>query len=217
MKAMGDIKWFHSMELEPGIHTISPAETEKLRKREKAYLDPVDLRGKSVLDMGAWDGYYSIAAKKRGAARVLATDWTSWGGPGWGSKDGFDYAKAKTGLDIEERVIDIGDTTVDTVGRFDVVFFMGVFYHLPDPLAGLKAAAAVAKETLIVESVLDATWQRRPMMVFYPGAELSNDPTNWWGPNVPLMLALLKGNGFTDVRWGKCPVWRRRAYFIARR
>jgi tRNA (mo5U34)-methyltransferase len=217
MTAMTDIKWFHSMELEPGVHTISAAETEKLRKREKAYLDPVDLRGKSVLDIGAWDGYYSIAAKKRGAARVLATDWFSWGGPGWGNKDGFDYARAKTGLEIEEKIIDVPDVSVDTVGMFDVVFFMGVFYHLKDPLLGLKVASRMAKETLIVETALDATWMRRPMMVFYPGSELVNDPTNWWGPNVPLMLALLKDNGFTKVSWGKCPVWRRRAYFIASR
>ena len=217
MTAMTDIKWFHSMELEPGVHTISPAETEKLRKREKAYLDKVDLRGKSVLDIGAWDGYYSIAAKKRGAARVLATDWFSWGGPGWGSKAGFDYARAKTGLEIEEKIIDVPDVSVDTVGVFDVVFFMGVFYHLKDPLLGLKIASQMAKETLIVETALDATWMRRPMMVYYPGSELADDPTNWWGPNVPLMLALLKENGFTDVSWGKDPVWRRRAHFIARR
>src|ERR1700722_7612846 len=217
MTAMTDIKWFHSMELEPGVHTISPAETEKLRKREKAYLDKVDLRGKSVLDIGAWDGYYSIAAKKRGAARVLATDWFSWGGPGWGSKAGFDYARAKTGLEIEEKIIDVPDVSVDTVGVFDVVFFMGVFYHLKDPLLGLKIASQMAKETLIVETALDATWMRRPMMVYYPGSELADDPTNWWGPNVPLMRALLKENRFTDVSWGKDPVWPRRAHSIPRR
>jgi tRNA (mo5U34)-methyltransferase len=217
MKEMKDIRWFHSMEIEPGVHTISAAETEKLRKREKAYLDPVDLKGKSVLDVGAWDGYYSIAAKKRGAARVLATDWVCWGGPGWGTKDGFDYARAKSGFDIEDKEIDVPDISLETVGSFDVVFFMGVFYHLRHPLLGLERVAKVTKDTLVVETALDATWMRRPMMVFYPGAEMANDPSNWWGPNVPLMLALLKDVGFKDIQWGKCPVWRKRAYFIARK
>jgi len=127
------------------------------------------------------------------------------------------WVRAKTGLEIEEKIIDVPDVSVDTVGVFDVVFFMGVFYHLKDPLLGLKIASQMAKETLIVETALDATWMRRPMMVYYPGSELADDPTNWWGPNVPLMLALLKENGFTDVSWGKDPVWRRRAHFIARR
>jgi|SRR5665213_541782 len=217
MKSMNDIKWFHSMELEPGVHTLSSVETEKLRKREKAYLDTVDLNGKSVLDIGAWDGYYSIAAKKRGAARVLATDWVCWEGPGWGNKDGFEFARAKTGLDIEDKTIDALDISPNSVGLFDVVFFMGVFYHQKDPLLGLKIASSVAKETLIVETALDATFRRKPTMVYYPGSEMADDPTNWWGPNVPLMLDLLKDNGFKDVHWGKCPVWRRRAYFIARR
>jgi tRNA (mo5U34)-methyltransferase len=219
MKDMKEIRWFHSMELEPGLHTISPAETEKLRKRERAYLDKVDLKGKSVLDVGAWDGYYSIAAKKRGAARVLATDWVCWHGPSWGNKDGFDYAKAKSGFEIEEKAIDVPDISVESVGTFDVVFFMGVFYHLRHPLLGLERVAKVAKETLIVETALDkkASWLPWPMMTFYPGAEMAGDPTNWWGPNVPLMLALLKDCGFRDVSWGKCPVWPKRAYFVARR
>ena len=217
MKEMKDIKWFHSMELEPGVHTISKAETEKLRKRESAYMDSVDFKGKTVLDVGAWDGYYSIAAKKRGAARVLATDWVCWGGPGWGTKDGFDYARAKSGFEIEDKEIDVPDISVETVGKFDIVIFMGVFYHLKDPLLGLERAAKVAQETLIVETALDATWMRRPMMVYYPGSEMAGDPSNWWGPNVPLMLALLKDQGFKTITWGKCKVWRRRAYFVAKR
>ncbi len=217
MKQMSEIRWFHSMELEPGVHTISARETEKMRRRECAMLDPLDLKAKSVLDIGAFDGYYSIAAKRRGAARVLATDWFAWEGPIWTNKDGFDYAVAKSGFDIESKVLDVPAISPATVGTFDVVFFMGVFYHLKDPLAGLQIAASVAKETLVVETALDAVWMRRPMMVYYPGDELAGDPTNWWGPNVPLMLELLKDHGFTDVSWGKCPVWRRRAYFIARR
>jgi tRNA (mo5U34)-methyltransferase len=217
MKEMKDIKWFHSMEIEPGVHTISPAETEKLRKREKAYLDTVDLKGKSVLDIGSWDGYFSIAAKKRGAARVLATDYVCWSGPGWGTKDGFEYARAKSGFEIEDKEIDVPDISVETVGTFDVVFFMGVFYHLKDPLLGLERVAKVAKETLVVETALDATWMRRPMMVYYPNSEMAGDPSNWWGPNVPLMLALLKDQGFKDIYWAKDPVWRKRAHFVARR
>jgi tRNA (mo5U34)-methyltransferase len=218
MKEMKDIKWFHSIEIEPGVHTISAAETEKLRKRENSYFKGVDFTGKSVLDIGAWDGYFSFAAKRRGAGRILSTDHVCWSGPGWGNKDGYDFARTKLGMtDIEDKDIDIPDISPESVGKFDIVLFMGIFYHLRHPFLGLEKAASVAKDTIIVETALDATLMRRPMMVFYPGSELANDPSNWWGPNIPLMLALLKDLGFTKIECRKDPIWRRRAHFVARR
>src|ERR1700722_16670706 len=35
---------------------------------------PRDLNGKTVLDIGAWDGYFSFEAEKRGAQLVVASD-----------------------------------------------------------------------------------------------------------------------------------------------
>ena len=74
-----------------------------------------------------------------------------------------------------------------------------------------------AKETLIVETALDAFFTFRPMMVFYPGKELANDPSNWWAPNVPCMLAMLKDLGFKTIEYRYDPVWRKRAHFVAHR
>jgi tRNA (mo5U34)-methyltransferase len=36
-------------------------------------------------------------------------------------------------------------------------------------------------------------------MAFYPGRELNNDPTNWWGPNVPAVRGMLESLGFAQV------------------
>ena len=38
-----------------------------------------DFRGRTVLDIGAWDGYYSFLAERQGAARVVALDHYAWG------------------------------------------------------------------------------------------------------------------------------------------
>jgi len=147
---MKDIRWFHSMELEPGVHTISPAETEKLRTREEAYFKRVDLKGKSLLDIGAWDGNFSFAAKRHGAVRVLATDHFCWSGAGWGTKDGFDFANAKMKAGVESLEIDVPDISPGHVGTFDVVLFLGVLYHLRHPLLGLERAAdAAARDGLL--------------------------------------------------------------------
>jgi hypothetical protein len=69
----------------------------------------------------------------------------------------------------------------------------------------LSKIARLAKQVLIVETQLDARNAGRPAMIFYPGAELNGDKTNWWGPNEACMEALLHVNGFCDVEAGAHP------------
>ena len=68
---MAERQWFHTIELAPGLFT--PGAEDTPRKAQLIGL-PEDLSGKSVLDIGAYDGYFSFEAERRGAARVLAFD-----------------------------------------------------------------------------------------------------------------------------------------------
>lgn len=63
-------------------------------------------------------------AEKRGAARVLATDYFCWGGPGWGTRAGFDLAHRLLNSKVEAKEIDIPDISPETVGVFDIVLFL---------------------------------------------------------------------------------------------
>ena len=110
----------------------------------------------SVIDVGAWDGYYSFEAKRRGAARVLATDHFSWIGSGWGKKASFDLAKQLLAPEIEERIIDVPHISVEAVGVFDLMVFAGVFYHLRHPFYILERLAPVCHRVIAVETQLDA-------------------------------------------------------------
>ena len=142
---------------------------------------PASLAGRTVLDIGAWDGFFSFEAERRGAARVVATDHYSWHGGGWGSKAGFELARTTLGSRVEDVDIDVMDLSPERVGAFDVVLFLGVLYHLPHPLLALERVASVSRDLLILETVVDMVGVRRPAMAFYPGRELNGDPTNWWG------------------------------------
>lgn len=159
---------------------------------------PADLTGKSVLDVGAWDGFFSFEAERRGAARVLATDAFVWGLPGM--KGGFDLAKTALNSKVEERLIAIEDTSPETVGMFDLVLFLGVLYHLPHPFLGILRLASVTKTMAIIETYVDLIDVPRPAMVFYPGRTLNDDPTNYWGPNPACVVSMCKEAGFREVR-----------------
>jgi tRNA (mo5U34)-methyltransferase len=97
---------------------------------------------------------------------------------------------------------------------FDVVFFLGVLYHLRHPLLALERVASVTGDMLILETVVDMVGVSRPAMAFYPGRELGNDPTNWWGPNLPAIEGMLRDVGFARV--ATVTPWRPAAYRAAR-
>lgn len=191
------IRWYHTIDLGGGVVTHGVDDSPVRLARAQL---PASLHGKTVLDIGAWDGFFSFECERRGAARVVAADHFSWHGTGWGTKAGFNLAREALGSRVEDVDIDVMDLSPERIGTFDVVLFLGVLYHLRHPYLALERVASVARDYLILETVVDLVGLGRPAMAFYPGRELNNDPTNWWGPNVPAVVAMLNTLGFTDVR-----------------
>ena len=197
-KRMKSISWFHRIEIAPGLWT--PGMQTRTQEMLRNVRMPDDLSGKTVLDVGAWDGFFSFEAERRGAARVLATDSFCWEGEGWGTKAGFLFARDALRSKVEDLGIDCMDIAPDRVGTWDVVLFLGVLYHLKNPLEAIERMASVTRELLIVETVVDTrAGDERPMLTFYPGAELDGDPTSWFGPNVSAVTAMLRLVGFDRV------------------
>jgi len=190
--------WWHSIALREGLTTFGGKTEAILAQEEEALLSPFDLAGRSVIDIGAWNGYFSFAAKRRGAARVLATDSYIWNHPVWRGRETFDLARGELGLDVEALMLDPPQITPQ-LGLFDVVMFLGVFYHLYDPIEVMTRLRAITGQMLLVETHSDLTEEARPGMVFYPGAILNQDATNWWGPNPAAMLHLFLQLGFTRI------------------
>jgi tRNA (mo5U34)-methyltransferase len=98
---------------------------------------------------------------------------------------------------------------------FDLVLFLGVFYHLRYPLLGLDIAAAKTRHLFIMQSLtlLDErappeTHGKRmqelsqlstpgwPRMAFIEH-EFAGDPSNWWIPNHNACEAMLRSAGLT--------------------
>jgi tRNA (mo5U34)-methyltransferase len=98
-----------------------------------------------------------------------------------------------------------------TVGTFDVVLFLGVLYHLKDPFAGLERAAAVARERLVIETETAFDILPWPLMRFYEGRALNDDPTNFWAPNRACLAAMLRELGFPRCQIRTTP-WLRKGW-----
>ncbi len=159
---------------------------------------PDDLRGKTVLDIGAWDGFFSFEAERRGAARVVAVEWYAWRD---GGRAGFDLAQEALGSSVEAMQRPLEELDPDEIGTFDVVLFLGVLYHLPDPFVALIRCALLTRELLIVETLVDLLSVRRPALMFYEDTLKGRvDPSNWFAPNIAGCEAMLRACEFSTTK-----------------
>lgn len=188
-------RWFHRIDLgglvTPGLDD-TPAKLRRVRL-------PDTLEGKTVLDIGAWDGFFSFEAEKRRARRVVAVDSFCWHGDGWGSKTGFELAREVLQSRVEDREMEVLDLAPEKIGVFDVVLFLGVLYHMRHPLLALEKVASVTRELLILETKVDLLTLKTPAFAFYTGREVNNDPTNYWAPNLAGLCSMLRSVGFRRI------------------
>ena len=74
LQAQADaLHWYHTIDLGNGVVTKG----DSAQDDGNAILP--DVTGRSVLDIGAWDGKYSFLAERAGASRVVALDHYAWG------------------------------------------------------------------------------------------------------------------------------------------
>ena len=201
--------WFHSIDLGDGI--VTPGQKDTAAELAHMHL-PDDLTGQRVLDVGAYDGFYSFEAERRGAARVLATDSWTWNWPGSDARGNFDLARDALDSRVEDQEVAVEDLDPDRLGGpFDLVLFLGVLYHAPDPLGYLRRVRSVTAGMAIVETVVDLLDHDVPAIAYYPGATLNEDASNHFGPNPQAVEGLLRDAGFDRVisydPWQTSPEW----------
>jgi len=177
---------------------------------------PKDLTGWTVLDIGAWDGYYSFMAEKRGALRVLATDSYKWQEefkithpeliPTFPDpkRKVFDEVRKALNSKVEFKEIELMD--LDKLGKFDLVLCLGILYHVKDPWAIINHLGKITKKMLIIETHTDGNAGGdlhplidKPLMVFYPNG-WKKDYSTYWGMNISCIAEMLKQAGFKDIK-----------------
>ena len=190
-------KWWHTIDFGDGIKSkgmkVDCDEEMKVWKLD----DPARFKGKSVLDIGAWDGYFSFLAERLGAQQVTALD--------IGKKEGFEFAHKVYDSKVNYVIKDIMEATPENVGVFDLVLYPGVLYHMKYPYLSLHKVVDLVKEggSLFIETHIsqrsnhDSMGKPTPVMEFYPNRELNNDPTNWWGPNNTCVIQMLQSLNFS--------------------
>lgn len=216
--------WHQRWELFKGMFTPGRNPIDQICKNIKL---PDDLRGKRVLDIGAWNGCFSFECERRGANEIMAF------GPENPGKTGFNSLKEVLSSKVKYQLGSIYDLNPNIIGRFDIVLFLGVLYHLRYPLLAIDQIRRIADDLVFIEThvinncfievqknssnaiVLEEVSLKLtdvPIWQFYRGKELGNDFSNWFGPNIRAVMDAFKSAGF-DIEL--LNTWGTRASFRA--
>ena len=199
------MKAFHSFDLgeDEVINGVKPLE---LLRAEGEAVFKYGVQDQTVIDIGAWDGWYSFEAERLGASEVTASDWFCWDeGPGWGTREVFDHVHAHLGSNVKKLTVDIPELSPGTHGTYDVVLMLGVLYHVRDMLTTLERACNLSRRMIVVETA--PIPDELPIARYWPVDSLHpSDYTNFWTPSTGLVCAMLTQFGFSRVEYTPTPM-----------
>ncbi|PPD04680.1 MAG: methyltransferase type 11, partial [Methylocystis sp.] len=181
-KEIDAIHWYHEFDFGNGLRALSVSQADDHRRIWRfieSELDKIDFAGKSVLEIGCWDGFWSFYAERRGAKRVVATDDVS---QNWASGAGLRLAKKllKSNVEINQNVSIYEASKLNET--FDIIICLGVYYHLVDPFAGFAEVRHLMHEGSIAIFEGDATLELRPDTFYWDMSDSSKScfvPTQW--------------------------------------
>lgn len=207
--------WFYSYRFENGAATQAREHTQAIHDTRARLIFPFldDLlagrwQSTRCLDIGCHEGWFSAQLAVRGAGEVLATDIRP---------EHLERAAAVQRLAGLERVRIEGASLLDLAARglepFDVTFFVGVLYHLPNPIEAIQAVRALTRGVAVIETQvaraappLHAAWgsgshRSGPGMALLPSDASHVEPGEplVLVPTLDALYALLHGAGFERI------------------
>jgi len=147
--------WFYSFDFGHGLRT-TPAIPPQVSGIHDTRLAMTDIaveahfhgrgRGLECLDIGCHQGFYSIAMAQRGW-RVTGVDAREE------SLRSARFASEAAGVpDIRYRQGRVENLAAGEGHAYDLTLFLGVLYHVEDPMLCLRQVAAVTKELCVIET-----------------------------------------------------------------
>lgn len=193
--------------MRPGITPKGPVPVNAAAALDAVKV-PHDLKGKRVLDIGAWDGPYTFEMEKRGA-KAVALDVQD------PTRVGYAVARRVMGSKAPHYMGSVYQLPSSELSDLDLVLFCGVYYHLKYPLLAFECISAAMKigatlhfegegfidyaETLEGQPVRAPNLEAMaassvPVCLAYPGKYKQG--SNWHVPNQACLLGWLKASGF---------------------
>jgi tRNA (mo5U34)-methyltransferase len=196
LRQMANLTFYHTIPLTPTLSTPGWPIVVPIVEMTSRVLRTLDLRGKRVLDVGCRDGLFSFEAEKLGAAEVIGIDNDlSPGVP--------EFLTRCLRSRVRFHSFNLFDLRPETFGRFDVVLFPGVLYHLRYPFWALRLLRDVLADggLLLLETAILADANRRALLFCPVGEDSPYEPTSCTFFNRKGLHDTLGSLGLRVERW----------------
>jgi 2-polyprenyl-3-methyl-5-hydroxy-6-metoxy-1,4-benzoquinol methylase len=214
VRQVDDCFFYHSLDL-PEIGGVDG--WWDLRGRFDDYIGGVDLQDKTVLDVGAGNGFLTFEAEKRGAREVVSFDigdarfqhllpfkdtlyYTDHAK--WRSHMNTWYDRWKNGYWLAHRLNqskarafygDVYELPAE-LGLFDVTIIGSVLEHLRDQISAMASVARRTKSTMII--VTGMLENEDKTALFVGSADQPDQNYTWWAYSLGIYRDVLKMLGF---------------------
>jgi SAM-dependent methyltransferase len=170
---MASYQFYHVIPLTETLSTPGNADLQRSQAPVLTAINALDLRGKRVLDIGCRDGLYSFAAERRGAAEVIGIDNDL-------SRPAVEFLIPYFRSKVRMVEMNLFELAPERFGRFDLIIFAGVLYHLRYPVWALKLVGDLLAEAgkLLIETAVYAGMNRHAMLFCPVGADSPYEPTS---------------------------------------
>ena len=204
--------WWHSIEFGDGVFSEG-REPRGTMLWDQFDIPIANIKNKRVLDIGAWDGKFSFLCEQAGAKTVLAVDVSQ----GFSNSNGFHVAKKILNSKVVHMDEDFLNLKPAEVGKFDLIIFAGVLYHLENPLGGFRALKELLSNTglIVIETTTLPDEIEEPYMKFHLKKDLGNDPTNFWTPSPSCVEQMLLEVGLVSTLYKRRTRHKSRSIFHA--
>jgi SAM-dependent methyltransferase len=196
-------RWYHAFEILPGLITPGAVNFDAAGLLDSVGIEK-DLAGQRALDIGTWDGPMAFELERRRASVVALDVWDP-------NQTCFNLAREILGSNVEYVRGSIYDLSELSTAKFDLVCFLGVFYHLTDPIRAFEEISVALNDTgrlflegeclrryaedvdcnPITDSLITQIANSRIPLALFPPGEYKGDP-NRIIPNFACVLSWLK-------------------------
>jgi tRNA (mo5U34)-methyltransferase len=148
--------WFYEFDLGPLGRTRSvlppevlPIHTTRLEMVRRVVEGHFGRRMKEVraIDVGCHEGFYAVAMARAGVKEVLGVDVRE------GNLEKARFVAETLGLgNLSWRQANCEELRVEETGTFELCLFLGLLYHLENPMLCLRNLARITTELCVVET-----------------------------------------------------------------
>lgn len=200
--------------LDPDVLPIHETRLQMVNAAIDRAFEPGEIPGLDCIDVGCHEGYYTVELAKRGVRSVLGVDVREE------SLQKARFVADALGLSgVSFRQADAEHMGTQSVGTFDLTLFLGLLYHVENPMLCLRNAAAVTRRACIVETQViaeiegETEWGSRRWTHPYRGALALIDETAQFSegnpeagatplafcPSPAALVTMLRHAGFRSV------------------